>query len=65
MRKKKSCSLLLESANFLISPFKKTFSFLNKAIKMLSSASDNAGDVKFLVQYFGHTKKGKHWGFEN
>lgn len=43
---------LLNHHNFLLL-------FYNQAIKTPSSLSDNADDVKFLVQYFRHPKKGK------
>lgn len=63
MRRKKSCSPFLESANFLTTPI--FFFFFNKAIKTSSSHSGNTGSVKFLAQYFGRAKKGKLWGCEN
>lgn len=62
MRRNKSCRPILEPANFLISPFLFLIILFNKAVKTPSSSSDHAGETKFLVQYFGHTKKGKSLG---
>lgn len=51
----RTCQLLNLPISFLIILF-------NNTVKTLSSLSDHAREMKFLVQYFGHTKKGKSLG---